>query len=89
MNDYLTTYVDLKYQDIWAEETLKKIKNEFKHNSSYFRLVKQGSMLVYITFHIFTIAVLLMAGALRQSFLGMGYAVLLLPRFKDGAEVLN
>jgi len=40
LNDYLTTYVDLKYQDIWAEETLKKIKNEFKNNSSYFRLVK-------------------------------------------------
>lgn len=46
-------------------------------------------MLVYITFHIITIAVILIASALRQSFLGLGYAILLLPRFKDGAEVLN
>jgi len=46
-------------------------------------------MLVYITFHIITIAVILVGSALRQSFLGLGYAILLLPRFKDGAEVLN
>lgn len=40
LNYYLTTYVDLKYQDIWCDETLKKKKNEFKNNSVYFRLVK-------------------------------------------------
>jgi hypothetical protein len=81
--------VDLKYQAIWAEELIKEKKWEIKKNCLYFRLVKQGSQLIYITFHIFTIFVILLMAAMRQSFWAAIYVFMLLPRMKDGAEVLK
>lgn len=89
MNYYLTNYVDLKYQTIWSDEFLKAKKWELKKNSSYFRLVKQGSQLVYISFHIITIFVVLLMAAMRQSLLAIGYMFILIFRMKDGAEVLK
>lgn len=65
LNYTLTNYVDIKYQDIWSEEYLKEKKGEIKRNSSYFRIVKQGSQLVYLTFHIFTIFTVLLMATLR------------------------
>ena len=89
MNYNLTTYVDINYQEIWCNEFMKAKKNEIKKNSSYFRIVKQGSVLVYISYHIFTIFVVLLMSVLRKSFIAIGYVIILLPRIKDGAEVLN
>jgi len=85
----LTNYVDLKYQSIWSEEFIKEKKAEIKKNCIYFRLVKQGSQLVYITSHIFTIFVVLLMAAMRQSLFAIVYVLILLPRMKDGAEVLK
>jgi hypothetical protein len=34
-------------------------------------------------------AVIMITAALRQSIMGLGYLLILIPRFKDGAEVLN
>lgn len=65
LNYVLTNYVDLKYQSIWSEEFMKEKKWEIKKNCLYFRLVKQGSQLVYITFHIFTIFMVLLMAAMR------------------------
>lgn len=89
LNYYLTNYVDLKYQGIWGDDFLKEKKWELKKNSSYFRLVKQGSQLVYISFHIITIFVVLLMAAMRQSVLAIGYMFILIFRMKDGAEVLK
>jgi len=36
----LTMYVDLKYDEIWSLEFLKKTKQEFKDLSPYYRIVK-------------------------------------------------
>ena len=68
---------------------MKLKKREIKSNSPYFRIVKQGSVLVYISYHIFTIFVVLLMSVLRKSFIAIGYVIILLPRIKDGAEVLN
>jgi len=89
LNYILTTYVDMKYQDIWSEDFLKEKKWEIKENSSYFRIVKQGSVLVYISFHITTIFVVLLMATMRQSIISLGYVFILLPRVKDGGEVLD
>lgn len=89
LNYTLTNYVDMKYQAIWGEELLKEKKGEIKANCIYFRLVKQGSQLVYISFHIVTMFVVLLMAAMRQSVFGLIYVILLLPRMKDGAEVLK
>jgi len=85
----LTNLVDLKYDNIWADEFLKKKKQEFKDNSVYYRLVKQGSQLVYVTFHIFTIFIVMLMACMRQSLISFGYLLILIPRVKDGAEVLE
>lgn len=89
LNEVLTTWVDLKYDQIWSHEFLKKKKQEIKDNNTYFRIVKQGSQLVYITFHIFTIFVVMLSATMRQSIISLGYVFILLPFVKDGAEVLT
>lgn len=89
MNYNLTNYVDLKYQTIWSDEFIKEKKREIKKNCIYFRLVKQGSQLFYITFHIITILVVLLMAAMRQSIFGILYVLILLPSMKDGAGVLK
>jgi hypothetical protein len=89
LNYHLTTYVDLKYTTMWSDDFLKKKKWELKDNSKYFRIVKSGSMLVYLTLHIFMIFIILLAATLRQSLIALGYVLILLPRIKDGAEVLK
>jgi hypothetical protein len=85
----LLNYVDIKYQQIWSEDFLKAKKRELKYNSAYYRIVKQGSTLVYICFHIMTIFVILLMATMRQSLISLGYVLILIPRIKDGAEVLN
>ena len=64
-------------------------KREIKSNSTYFRIVKQGSVFVYLTFHIITIFIILLMAVMRQSLFSIGYVLLLVPRFKDAAEVLD
>lgn len=89
LNYMLINYVDIKYKNIWAEELVKEKKQEIKKNCVYFRLVKQGSQLVYITFHIITIFLVLLMAAMRQSLFAIMYVLILLPKMKDGAEVLK
>ena len=60
-----------------------------KESSSYYRIVKQGSVLVYLSFHIFTIFIILLMATMRQSILSLGYVFILLLKMKDAAEVLN
>mmetsp|Transcript_34734 Transcript_34734/g.53329 ORF Transcript_34734/g.53329 Transcript_34734/m.53329 type:complete len:261 (-) Transcript_34734:4378-5160(-) len=73
---------------MWSEEFVRRKKWEFKEMSIYFRLVKQGSVLIYLSFHIIAILVILLMATLRQSFLSLGYVLIVLPRMKDGSEVL-
>jgi hypothetical protein len=89
LNYLLTTLIDVKYPQIWSAEFIKKKKWEYKENSNYFRLVKQGSVLVYLTFHIVMIFVILMMSICRQSLLSLGYVFILIPSIRDGAEVLK
>jgi len=85
----LINYVDMKYDHIWSNDYIKKKKQEIKENSPYYRIVKQGSQLVYISFHIFTIYIVLLMATMRQSVISLGYVFILLPRMEDGSEVLN
>jgi hypothetical protein len=87
--EVMTAFVDLNSSKIWSDETLKEKKWEIKGNSSYFRVVKQGSILVYLTFHIFSIFVILVSAVIRQSILSMGYVAIIIMKLKDGAEVLE
>jgi parvulin-like peptidyl-prolyl isomerase len=89
LNYMLINYVDMKYDHIWSNDYIKKKKQEIKENSPYYRIVKQGSQLVYISFHIFTIYVVLLMACMRQSIISLGYVLILLPRMKDGSEVLD
>jgi hypothetical protein len=89
LNYLLVNYVDLESSEIWSHDTCSKKKHEFKEQSIYFRLVKQGSVLVYLTFHIETMMIVLLMAVMRQSFLSLGYVLIILPRIRDGAEVLN
>lgn len=89
LTDVLVAYVDLKFEKVWSDELCRKKKWEMKEQDLYFRLVKQGSQLVYISFHVVTIMVVMLMAVLRQSFLAIGYVLILLPRIKDGAEVLT
>jgi len=68
---------------------LKDKKWEIKDNSNYFRIVKQGSMLVYLTFHIFSIFTILLASILKRSVLSLGYIIILLPKIRSGMSVLE
>lgn len=60
-----------------------------KQLSPYFRLVKKGSILVYLTFHLFTIFLILLTVTIRQSLLAFVYAIIILPFLKASAEVLT
>jgi len=61
----LINYVDMKYDAIWSNDYIKKKKQEIKENSPYYRIVKQGSQVVYITFHIITIYIVLLMATMR------------------------
>lgn len=89
LNYLLISYVDMKGEQIWSTDNCKAKKWELKEQSVYFRLVKQGSQLVYFSFHIFMVFVILMMATLRQSFIALCYVLILLPRIKEGAEVLS
>lgn len=62
---------------------------ELKRQSNYYRLVKQGSLLVYLTFHMLTITIVLVASTVRQSLIGFLYVLVILPHLKSAAEVLS
>jgi flagellar biosynthesis GTPase FlhF len=51
--------------------------------------VKQGSLLVYLTFHIFTIFIILVSCILKKSVLSFGYILILLPKLTSGSNVLD
>lgn len=89
LNEKLITYIDLKYKQIWSNDFCRKIKWQMKEASVYFRLVKQGSIVVYLSCHVFTILFILLMAVLRQSLISLGYVLLILPRLKDGADVLR
>jgi hypothetical protein len=89
LNDILVNWVDLKYNQIWSDEYCRKKKWELKNQSFYFRAVKQGSVLIYLSFHVITILIVLLMATLRGSIIALGYVLILLPRIKDGSEVLN
>ena len=88
LNQILINYIDLKYNEIWSTDQCRKVKAQFKQQSVYYRLVKQGSVLIYLTFHIFTIFLILLMATLRQSFFALGYVLIFIPRLKHGSEVL-
>ena len=89
LNDILVTFIDLKYTKIWSDSFIKEVKWYFKDLSFYFRIVKQGSVLCYLTFHIFTILSILFMAVIRQSLVSIGYFLILVPNLKDAADVLK
>ena len=92
LNKHLEDFIAIKTglpDNKLSEEFIKAKKWEIKENSPYFRIVKQGSQMVYLTLHIFTIFLILLMATMRQSFIAFGYVLILLPRIRDGAEVLK
>ena len=67
---------------------MKRVKKEFKQQSVYFRLVKQGSVLIYLCFHIFTILIVLFMATLRQSIIALGYVLIVISTFTIASDVL-
>lgn len=84
----LVNWLELKYDKVWSNDLMREKKLELKEQSFYFRAVKQGSVAVYLTFHIFLIFTILMIATVRRSIISFMYVIILLPRMKDGAEVL-
>lgn len=89
MNYMLVNWVELKYDKVWSNDNLREKKWELKEQSFYFRTVKQGSVAVYLTFHVFMIFMILLMATVRRSIISFLYVIILLPRMKDGAEVLT
>jgi hypothetical protein len=85
----LVTFCDLRYVGVWSDVQCREKKWELKRQSIYFRIVKRGSLLVYLTFHIFTIMIILLMATVRKSILSFLYVCVLLPNLKTGAEVLT
>lgn len=50
--------------------------------------MKQGSILVYLTFHIITIMIVLLMATMRQSLFSIGYVVIIVYNVKQGSKVL-
>lgn len=85
----LVNWVELKYDQIWSNEVVTEKKRELKQQSFYYRAVKQGSVLLYLTFHVFLMLVIMVMATVRRSIVSFVYIVILLPRMTDGAEVLK
>jgi len=89
LNYKLTNYIDLKYSKIWSDDFTKQKKNELKELDVFYRIVKQGSQLIYLSFHIILIFVILFMASIRQSLISIGYVFILIPAMKKGSEVLD
>lgn len=89
LNSMLVNWVELKYDSIWSTDLCKEKKWELKQQNIFFRIVKQGSVLTYLTFHIFLIFLIFVTATLRRSVLALVYVLLLLPRVSQGSEVLR
>ena len=85
LDQILIDYIDLKYDAIWSNKYCNHIKKTFKQQSVYYRLVKQGSILIYLCLHIFTVFLILLMAACRQSFIALGYVFVILPYIKECA----
>lgn len=85
----LINWLELKFDRVWSNDLLREKKWELKEECFYFRAVKQGSVLVYLSFHIFLCFIIMVMATIRRSLISFGYIVILLPRMKDGSEVLT
>lgn len=82
-------YVDLRNIGLWNDKKCREKKQELKRQSNYFRLVKRGSLLIYLIFHVFTIMVILLMATVRASIISFIYVLILMPHFGTAAEVLT
>ena len=82
-------YVDLKYVDMWSNELAREKKMDLKNRSIYYRLVKKGSVLIYLTFHVVTLLLVMLIAVIRQSVISLLYVLVLLPHLRTAAEVLT
>jgi hypothetical protein len=85
----LVNWAELKCDKVWSNDLIREKKWELKEQSFYFRTVKQGSVLVYLTFHVIMMFIIMLMTAVRRSIISFVYVAILLPRMKDGAEVLT
>jgi hypothetical protein len=76
----------------YSQEKCYNIKDrlkELKSKSHYYQLIKNGSVLLYTTWHIFTIMMICVSALCRRSVLSTFYVISLLPYIKDSADVLR
>jgi hypothetical protein len=78
LNYQLINYCELKFNEIWSNENVRARKWDLKQTNLFFRLVKQGSMLIYLSSHIFVLFVILMMSTIRQSLIGFCYLFFIL-----------
>lgn len=52
-------------------------------------MTKYGSVLVYTTWHIITIVMILFIAMLRRSFISLGYVLAFIPFIKNSSDVLK
>lgn len=85
----LVNWLELKFDRVWSNDLLREKKWELKEECFYFRAVKQGSVMVYLSFHIVLCFIIMVMATVRRSLISFGYIAILLPRMKDGSEVLT
>lgn len=78
----IAKYSQEKFCD-WKERL-----KELKYKSHYYQIIMNGSVLLYTTWHIFTIMMICVSALCRRSVLSTFYVISLLPYIKDSADVL-
>jgi ABC-type transport system involved in multi-copper enzyme maturation permease subunit len=72
---------------MWSTDLARTKKQELKMRNPYYRIVKQGSQAVYLTFHVTTILAIMLSTLLRRSFIAILYVFILLPHLRTATDV--
>jgi len=56
--------------------------------SPYYQVFKNGKVLIFTTWHILTLVLILLMAMLRGSLISFGYVLMMVPFLKESANVL-
>lgn len=86
LDSFLVNYIDLKYNEIWSIPFMKKIKNQLKQQNIYYNIVKSGSQVIYLLYHINTICLILLLSIMRQSLVSVIYIIVIIWKIMFNSE---
>ena len=91
-NKKLEEYTELmnyKYPAEFNHRSKSKRLCELKDQCSFYIITKNAPILIFTTWHIFTMFVILLMALCRRSLISLGYVVALLPYLRDSRSVLK